>query len=378
MNPFPDTTLLYILSQSYGQDFFDYQKIAIKLNFLTVSYEMTNLLLSFAISAFFLSNFFIDFILNCGEKLFQKSNKKDIFGLPIKEIFLIFVLYIFICFKFLIIFIIRYITGNLFSETATEYLFEEINIFYFFFPLLMAIGVLIPKKFHKILIICYFVIPLGFNIHDMIKKNDVNLNIFEKVDIEKLEKTLKDTVNKYNLNGKIYQEKNDTGLPNGKTCGHFNKYIIFLYGRDPEDTSKICHGILAHEIGHVEDVSCLKKNCFNIFTTLVECSVALLTYTNILPLYSDKISEFTAFSILSLIYIQTLHQIIETSHNLVARRTEVNADKFAKNLGYGENVIKELFYLEHKSCLYPWNSNLYCLLKKVHPSLYSRQKWLLD
>lgn len=79
---------------------------------------------------------------------------------------------------------------------------------------------------------------------------------------------------------------------------------------------------------------------------------------------------FTLFGMISSI----LDPLISFSINVVTRHYEYQADKFAVNLGKGEDLKSALIKLQNKNLQSPHNDWLYSMWNHSHPTLVERLK----
>ena len=132
--------------------------------------------------------------------------------------------------------------------------------------------------------------------------------------------------------------------------------------------------VLAHEVGHYKFKHSLKNMAISIPSTLV------LFYVFGLILQSDALSQAlggteasfqlnaVAFSIL----YSPISMVLDIFSNVISRKFEYQADNFASNHGFGEQLKSGLKKLSATSLSNLMPHPLYVFFHYSHPTLYQR------
>ncbi|KAI5181949.1 STE24 endopeptidase [Nematocida sp. AWRm80] len=211
------------------------------------------------------------------------------------------------------------------------------------------------------------------NCSDLIPETNKDLEV---VPLSAFDKGLQSEIKRLKLTGKILWDSTDQPENAALVKTGSSRYIIILgnllkYGRE-EFVS-----FIAHEIGHADDHSTEKKLLATVFGLGISCGLILSLVHFISPKYESKgISKFSVlvFVILSNVYI--ISSLVNMFHNNLGILAEMNADIYAKNLGYAPGLAFGLYKLsvENRSSLF--HSQIFTHYVHDHPTISSRVRYL--
>lgn len=139
--------------------------------------------------------------------------------------------------------------------------------------------------------------------------------------------------------------------------------------------------VLSHEVGHLKH----KKNIFNIINYIVV--LVLIIFINTLIIYPQFLivcnqyinqsfrihctNYYLSIEIFSFIIVKCLH-IYQIFTNYISRSEEYEADRYAMELGYGEELIKTFKKVSHDEFIDVNPAPIIEILEYDHPGMYNR------
>ena len=249
--------------------------------------------------------------------------------------------------------------------------------YFIIFPVSIFAVYLLFHKFGKNLIMGYYIAWLLFTMYefsgvepvDTVKMKIVNPKVFPSV--------VQTELKNYNLYDKVYQEVEPSKDKNAALVGFGEYRRIEIYGKFLEENEEGLYAVMLHEIGHAYDNSLLKKVIMYVVLIISEMIIFMLIYTKIAPkFHNNRISTFTAFMLFALIYLLFFKQWIFSCFKLVSQNAENNADKFAKNLGYGKPLGKVLYDIVIEAREYLAPTYLFNVFRSTHPPIDRRVNYL--
>lgn len=156
-----------------------------------------------------------------------------------------------------------------------------------------------------------------------------------------------------------------------------SRYIIVM-GNMLKYGEKELISFLAHEIGHADDFSTEKKLLATIIGLGISCGSMVL----ILHLISDKyeskgVSRFSVVVFLLMSYIYVFSCLFNTFYNNLYILSEVNADLYAKRLGFGKDLAAGLYKLIVGNNSLLFHSAIYTHYAQDHPTVATRVGYLM-
>jgi len=190
-------------------------------------------------------------------------------------------------------------------------------------------------------------------------------------------KRLGDEIVRLNLKNKIFWDRSANFENAALVKTGASRYIVVV-GDLIKYGEKEFLGFIAHEVGHADDLSTEKKLFYSIFTIGITCAGILSTVYFLTPKYTSRgVSRFSvlAFVVLANTYIFSL--ITDMFQNNIGIHVEVNADIYAKTLGFGTALGVGLYKLSAGSKTMMFHSPIYTHYLEDHPSIASRVGYLI-
>ncbi|KAH9387362.1 STE24 endopeptidase [Nematocida major] len=134
---------------------------------------------------------------------------------------------------------------------------------------------------------------------------------------------------------------------------------------------------IAHEVGHADDHSTEKKLLASIVGMGITCGVLVGILHVITPKYARRgVSKFSVLAFLILANMYVFSNVTNMFHNNLCILSEVNADLYAKRLGFGKSLATGLYKLivENRAPLF--HSTIYSYYAQDHPTVSSRIAYL--
>jgi STE24 endopeptidase len=166
-----------------------------------------------------------------------------------------------------------------------------------------------------------------------------------------------------------------TTKANAYFTGMGKKKRIVLYDTLIEQlTTKEIIAVLAHEIGHYKKQHVLKNFIINSILLLIQLYILSLTLTSTAMAESMGVTQPTfAISLIAFGILYTPIDIITGLFmNFISRKSEYQADNFAKEYGLGEDLISGLKKISVQSLTNLTPDELYVKFYYSHPTLLQR------
>lgn len=254
-----------------------------------------------------------------------------------------------------------------------------IAIFCYFviFPLFIFGIYLLFNIFGRNLILGYYISILLFTFYEFTSIESVDNQKMKKIDSSIFPSLVQEQLNNYSLYNNVYEEIEFSKDKNAALVGYGEYRRIEIYGKFLLENEEGLYAVMLHEIGHAFDNSLIKKVVIYIILLLIEMIIFILIYEKIAPKFqTNLISKFTSFALLSIIYILFIKQWLFTIFKFISQNAENEADKFAKSLGYGNQLGKVLYDIVIESKEYLAPSYIYNIFRSTHPPIYSRVNFL--
>ncbi|ORD97063.1 hypothetical protein HERIO_1051 [Hepatospora eriocheir] len=205
---------------------------------------------------------------------------------------------------------------------------------------------------------------------------------FELISLKEFDSTIQKLIKKADLTKSIYLIKNDDGdsptyLNNAATNAFIiNRYIVY----DGNIKNKmVLNSVFSHELGHVFnfDVVFIIITAFAFMIINIFILNFLYKKTSTFEVENSEIGKGTIFLILVIFSnIILVIPILKIFNNIIVQFLEIRADLFSKDQGYGEDLVKTLFFSDLN---YPFNSSLlYSISNYNHPTPYFRSTYLTE
>jgi Zn-dependent protease with chaperone function len=169
----------------------------------------------------------------------------------------------------------------------------------------------------------------------------------------------------------------DSELPNAALVKAGASRYVVVVGNLISFGKEQFESFIAHEIGHADDLSTEKKMA-GIFCSLGISATLILTFTKALtPKYHSRgVSRFTTLFFIFMAHQYIISNLLRMFSNNLSILAEVNADLYAKSLGYGSALSSGLLALAAKTKSYIFPSFLYTHYAQDHPSISTRVEYL--
>ncbi|KAF7703910.1 putative CAAX prenyl protease 1 [Cucumispora dikerogammari] len=276
----------------------------------------------------------------------------------------------------------RLIHQAVFSKHSnTVSICESILLWFGCYFILFPLGVFgtywLFKKFGKNMIVGYYISSLLFVFYEFTSIEDVDYKKMKKIDASIFPPLVQRELKNYYLFDKVYEEISYTKDKNAALVGYGAYRRIEIYGKFLLENEEGLYAVMLHEIGHAFDNSLFKKVIMYVFLLCCEMILFIIVYVKIAPNFqTNLISKFTAFALLSIVYILFVKQWLFAVFKFVSQNAETQADKFAKTLGYGRQLGGVLFDIVIEANEYLAPSFLYNIFRSTHPPISDRVNFL--
>ncbi|KAI5189573.1 STE24 endopeptidase [Nematocida sp. AWRm77] len=189
-------------------------------------------------------------------------------------------------------------------------------------------------------------------------------------------KKLGDEIERLNLKNKIYWDKSPQPENAALVKTGQNRYVIVLgdlikYGK------KEFVSFIAHEVGHADDYSTEKKLLATLATLGITCGAIVSVVHYITPKYESRgVSKFSVLVFVLLANMLMVSLLTNMVYKNLGILAEVNADLYAKALGFGAYLAKGLFHLTADNNGAMFHSLMYTHYMQDHPTIASRVSYL--
>ncbi|KAI5184964.1 STE24 endopeptidase [Nematocida homosporus] len=183
-------------------------------------------------------------------------------------------------------------------------------------------------------------------------------------------------IDRLGLRNKVFWDKSDQ-LENAALVKTGAARHVMIMGNLLKYGKEEFIAFVAHEIGHAVDYSTEKKLVATVFGLGLTCGGMLSTLHFISPKYEARgVSRFSvlAFAMLANIYI--VSSMVNMFYNNLGILSEINADLYAKGLGYGRHLAKGLYALTVANNAPLFHSAPFTHYIQDHPTVSSRIGYL--
>ncbi|KAI5170782.1 STE24 endopeptidase [Nematocida sp. LUAm3] len=187
---------------------------------------------------------------------------------------------------------------------------------------------------------------------------------------------LQEEIIRLNLENKIYWDKNKTMDNAALVKTGASKHIVIMgnllkYGKE-EFIS-----FVAHEIGHAVDHSTEKKLFVTVMGLGITCGIMIFLLHFLTPKYTARgVSKFSVLAFIMIANIYIASSLVNMFYNNLGILSEVNADMYAKSLGYSKPLANGLFHLSYQNNAPMFHSLLFTHYIHDHPTISSRISYL--
>ncbi|KAI5189215.1 STE24 endopeptidase [Nematocida minor] len=178
------------------------------------------------------------------------------------------------------------------------------------------------------------------------------------------------------LENKIYWDQEAKGENAALVKTGASKYILVMgdllkYGK------KEFISFIAHEVGHADDQSTEKKLLASILGLGLTCGCMLGVLHVIVPKYERRgVSPFSVVVFLLMANMYIFSGLTNMFYNNLYILSEVNADIYAKKLGFGSSLANGLYRLMIDNSASLFHSTIYTYYAQDHPAVSSRVAYL--
>jgi Zn-dependent protease with chaperone function len=186
-------------------------------------------------------------------------------------------------------------------------------------------------------------------------------------------------IKRLGLGDRIYWQKDTkAGTPNAALVKAGSRRFILVIGDLAKYGRSEFNSFVTHEIGHADDLSTEKKMVATALYMGVSCFVILALSHCLIPKYHTMgVSRFTTLFFIFMAYQYVINNALKMFLNNLGILSEVNADLYARGLGYGSPLAKGLFKLSMSTKSYIFPLKIYTHYAQDHPSIYTRVEYLM-
>lgn len=198
----------------------------------------------------------------------------------------------------------------------------------------------------------------------------------EQIPTRELGDVLYNELVRMKLDDRIFWDKNSKGENAALVKTGSTRYIIIIgnllkYGKD-EFIS-----FIAHEVGHADDFSTEKKLFGSVLGLAVTCAGIVWLIRSLCPRFREKgVSDFSVVVFLLLGNIYIFSGLFNMFYNNLYILSEINADMYAKKLGFGKTLGDGLYKLMVDNGAPLFHSTVYTYYAQDHPTVASRVEYL--
>ncbi|EHY64607.1 STE24 endopeptidase [Nematocida ausubeli] len=202
------------------------------------------------------------------------------------------------------------------------------------------------------------------------------LDGLEKIPAKELGPELYRELVRMNLDEKIFWDQAAEGENAALVRTGAARYIIVM-GNLLKYGQKEFASFIAHEVGHADDSSTEKKLLATVIGLGLSCGLMVAILRIITPKFEQHdVPRFSVVLFLLLANIHIFSGLTNMFYNNLSILSEVNADLYAKNLGFGETLASGLYKLVVDSGNLLFHSTIYTYYAQDHPVVAARIAYL--
>lgn len=199
---------------------------------------------------------------------------------------------------------------------------------------------------------------------------------FEVVPHTLFKKSVQKEILRLNLKDRIFWDKSDQPENAALAKTGASRYIIIM-GNLLKYGKKEFISFIVHEMGHADDHSTEKKLLVTVFGLGATCGGMILLLHVITPKYERRgTAKFSVLVFVMLANMYIFSNIINMFYNNLGILSEVNADIYAKSLGYGRSLGRGLYKITVDNDSPLFHSFLFTHYMQDHPSIDTRISYL--
>ncbi|KAI5130092.1 STE24 endopeptidase [Nematocida parisii] len=199
---------------------------------------------------------------------------------------------------------------------------------------------------------------------------------FEKIPAKELGPGLYNELVRLKLDDRIFWDQETPSENAALVKTGASKYILVMgnllkYGKN-EFIS-----FIAHEVGHADDYSTEKKLLASVIGLGLSCGIMIGILHIISPKYENRgVSKFSVVVFLLLANMYIFSGLTNMFYNNLYILSEVNADLYAKKLGFGRTLANGLYQLVVDNTGLLFHSTIYTYYAQDHPVIATRISYL--